>query len=176
MSTLYAMVAEFDTADEVLAATRAAYSRGFRRMDAFVPFPVEGLTEALGMRRTGVPLLTLLGGIAGGCTGYGMEFYSATIHYPLNVGGRPLHSWPAFVPITFELTVLFAALSAAIGMLVLNGLPRLHHPIFETPDFAQRNSSHFYLAIEAVDPHFDAQEIRKFLTGQKPRAVWEVPA
>ncbi len=174
MSALYGIVAEFAEPAPLVKAAHAAYRGGYRALDAFTPFPVEGLAEAIGMRRTYVPLITLLGGIAGGVGAYGTQLYSAAVDYPLNVGGRPLHSWPSFVPITFELTVLCAALSAVIGMLALNRLPRPHHPIFETPHFEQRNASHFYLAIEASDPRFDTQEVRRFLAEQAPAALWEV--
>jgi hypothetical protein len=173
---IYGLIAEFDEPEQVLEATRQAFALGYRRIDAYTPFHVEGLAEALGMRNTGVPLITLLCGITGGLTGYGMEYFSATIHYPINVGGRPLHSWPAFVPITFELTVLFAALGTVIGMLLLNGLPRPHHPVFETPFFEERNQSHFYLCIEAKDPLFDRSRTQDFLQKQNAANVWEVPA
>jgi hypothetical protein len=123
---LHGLIAEFDEPGPLLEATRQAYAAGYRRLDAYTPFHVEGVVEALGMRNTGVPIITLLCGITGGLAGYGMQYYAAAIHYPLNIGGRPLHSWPAFVPITFELTILFAALGTVIGMLILNGLPRHH--------------------------------------------------
>jgi hypothetical protein len=173
---LYGLIAEFTEPAHVLKATEHAYAAGYRRLDAFTPFRVEGLAEALGLRNTGVPIITLLCGITGGLTGYGMQFYAATAHYPLNVGGRPLHSWPAFVPIAFELTVLFAALGTAIGMFLLNGLPRPHHPVFETPFFEERNQSHFYLCIEARDPLFDREGTKSLLLTQNPAHVWEVPA
>ena len=128
------------------------------------------------MRRTWVPLITLLCGVAGGLGGYGMEAYSAVFDYPLNVGGRPLHSWPAFIPVTFELTVLCAALGAVVGMLALNGLPRPHHPIFETPLFAERNQSRFYLCIEATDHLFDRNRTKEFLGNWRPAEIWEVSA
>ena len=134
MSTpLYGLLAEFETADALLAAAREAYAEGYREMDAYSPFPVEGLAEAIGFKKTRVPLLVLISGITGGLTGYVMQYYSAVWSYPINVGGRPLHSWPAFVPITFELTVLFAAFAAVFGMLVMNGLPRFYHPVFNVP-------------------------------------------
>jgi hypothetical protein len=173
---LYGLIAEFTEAAQVLEVARQAYAAGYRRLDAFTPFHVVGLAEALGLRNTRVPLVTLLCGITGGLTGYGMQYYAANIHYPLNVGGRPLHSWPAFVPITFELTVLFAAIGAAVGMFLLNGLPRPHHPVFETPFFEERNQSHFYLCIETRDPLFDREGTQKFLLKQNPAHVWEVPA
>jgi hypothetical protein len=143
-------------------------------MDAFTPYFVAGVAEQLGVGMTGVPLCTWLCGVIGGVTGYGMQYYSAVRDYPLNVGGRPLHSWPAFIPITFELTVLGAALGAALAMLIFNGLPRLHHPIFETPFFRERNGSHFYLCIEARDRHFDLEKTRAFLAAQSPQHIWEV--
>jgi hypothetical protein len=175
---LHGLIAEFTDPGQVLAAARQAYAAGYRQLDAYTPFQVEGLAEALGLRNTGVPFITLLCGIAGGLTGYGMEYFAAAIHYPLNVGGRPLHSWPAFIPITFELTVLFAAIGSAVGMFWLNGLPRPHHPVFETPFFEQRNQSHFYLCIETSDPLFDRTRTHGFLLEleQKPAHVWEVPA
>jgi len=173
---LHGLIAEFIEPAAVLAAARAAHEAGYRRLDAYTPYHVEGLAEAIGMRRTGVPPITLCGGILGALTGYGMQFYAANIHYPLNVGGRPLHSWPAFVPITFELTILFAALGTAVGMFLLNGLPRPHHPVFETPFFEQRNQSHFYLCIETGDPLFDRTKTREFLARQDAGQVWEVPA
>ncbi len=173
---LYGLIAEFEEPAQVLAATKQVMAAGYRRVDAYTPFLVEGLAESLGMHNTGVPLICLLCGITGGLTGYGMQYFAAVIHYPINVGGRPLHSWPAFVPITFELTVLFAALGTVIGMLLLNRLPRHHHPVFETPFFEQRNQSHFYLCIEAKDPLFDRAGTEALLLKQKPAHVWEVPA
>lgn len=172
---LYGIVAEFTDPESLLQAARRAYTSGYRRMDAFTPYPVDDLAEAIGMRRTWVPLITLLCGIAGGLGGYGMQAYSAIVDYPLNVGGRPLHSWPAFVPVTFELTVLCAALGAVIGMLALNGLPRPSHPIFETPFFAERNQSRFYLCIEATDRRFDRHGTAEFLRKLQPAEIWEVP-
>lgn len=171
---LYGLVAEFMDPAPLLSAARRAREAGYRDLEAYTPFPVEDLAETLGMRWTGVPLLTLLCGIAGGTGGYLMQWYSATIDYPLNVGGRPLHSWPAFVPVTFELTVLCAALGAAFGMLLLNGLPRPHHAIFNTPYFEERNASRFYLCIEATDVQFNREFTRQFLEEQKPAHVWEV--
>src|SRR3954447_584598 len=141
-------MAEFGTAEQLLTATRAAYKAGYRRMDAYSPYAVDGLAEALGFTKTRLPLITLLGGIVGGLTAYIMQWYSAALDYPLNVGGRPLHSWPAFIPITFELTVLFASVGGLLAMLAMNGLPRLHHPIFNTPHFELRSHSRFYLCLK----------------------------
>jgi hypothetical protein len=168
------LVAEFENADALLAAVRAARSAHYRQMDAYSPYHVEGLAEELGMHFTGVSLTTLLCGIGGGTTGYLMQLFAAAYDYRLNVGGRPFHSWPAFIPITFELTVLAASFGAALSMLILNGLPRLNHPIFETPFFRERNASRFYLCIEARDRHFDRDETRALLEKQHPADIWEV--
>ncbi len=173
---LYGLVAEFDEPEALISAVHGARTAGYRRMDAYTPFHVEGLAEALGMQWTGVPLITLLCGIAGGVIGYGMQTYSAIIDYPLNVGGRPLHSWPAFIPVTFELSVLCAALGALVGMLLLNGFPQPYHPVFNTPFFAERSHHRFYLCIEAADQMFDKDATQEFLREQGPVHVWEVPA
>jgi hypothetical protein len=172
---LYGLAAEFAESERLLAAVRAARKARYKNMDAYTPYPVDGLAEALGMRFTGVPLTTLLCGIGGGATGYAMQLYSAAVDYPLNVGGRPLNSWPAFVPIIFELTILAAAFGAALSMLVFNGLPRLHHPIFETSFFRERNASRFYLCIETRDRKFRKEKTRAFLEEQAPEHIWEVP-
>lgn len=173
---LYGLIAEFAEPEPLLTAARQAHAEGYRHVDAFTPYHVEGLAEAIGMHRTGVPLVTLICALAGATTGYGMQLYSATMDYPINVGGRPLHSWPSFVPITFELAVLFGAFGAAIGMLLLNGLPRPHHPVFETPFFSERNQSHFYLCIEAADTRFDRARTEDFLRKHNPANIWEVSA
>ena len=173
-SSLYGVLAEFDTPDELLAATRDARQAGYRQMDAYTPFPVEGLAEALGFQRTGLPFLVLLGGIVGGIGGYLMQYWIAAIDYPLNVGGRPLHSWPSFIPVTFELTILVAALAAVLGMLALNGLPMPYHPLFNVPRFELVTRNSFFLCIEARDPKFDRDETRRFLESVKAREVSDV--
>jgi hypothetical protein len=173
-SSLYGVLAEFDTSDELLAATRRAREAGYRQMDAYTPFPIEGLAEALGFHRTHLPLIVLLGGIVGGVGGYLMQYWIAAIDYPLNIGGRPLHSWPAFIPVTFELTILSAALAAVLGMLALNGLPMPYHPLFNVPRFALVTRDAFFLCIEARDPKFDRSETRRFLESVAARAVMEV--
>lgn len=175
-AALHGIIAEFLEPAEVLAATRMAYARGYRRMDAYTPYVVEELAEALGQKTTGVPLVTLLCGLTGGLAGFFMQYYSATVSYPLNVGGRPLDSWPMFVPITFELTILFGALGTALAMFAMNGLPCLHHPVFDTPFFETHSHSRFYLCIEAGDPGFSPEAVREFLAQQHPSAIWEVPA
>lgn len=171
---LYGLMAEFEQPEQLLEATRRAYDAGYRKMDAYSPFPVEGLAEALGRKHTAIPLLVLAGGILGGTGGYFMQWYATTIHYPLNVGGRPFHSWPAYIPITFELTVLTAALFALVGMLALNRLPQPHHSVFNEPGFWRASQDRFFLAVKAADPLFDAARTRAFLEGLRPVKVMEV--
>jgi hypothetical protein len=172
---LYGLVAEFDDPTALVGAARKAREGGYRRLDAYSPFPVEELTEALGMRHTKLPLLILLGGIVGCLGGYYMQYYAAVISYPINVGGRPLHSWPMFIPVTFELTILLAALTAVLGMLALNGLPMPYHPLFNVPRFALASRDRFFLCIQAIDPKFDESTTKQFLAELQPVRVEEVP-
>jgi len=172
---IFGVAAEFESAPEVVAAAHKAFAAGYREMDAYTPFPVEDLAEALGVRVNRVPLITLICALTGSLTGYLLQYYSAVWDYPINVGGRPVHSWPSFIPITFELTVLFGAIGGVIGMFAMNGLPRPNHPIFDTPHFAERNASRFYLCVEASDPKFDLQQTRVDLEAMSPANVWEVP-
>jgi hypothetical protein len=173
---LYGLLAEFETPDALLVAARKAYGNGYREMDAYSPHPVEGLAEAIGFEKTRVPLVVLIGGIAGGLTAYAMQYYSAVWDYPLNVGGRPLHSWPSFIPITFELTVLFAAFAAVFGMLLMNGLPKPYHPVFNVPEFKLASQTRFFLCLEANDSKFRPAETRNFLETLGALAVREVEA
>src|SRR5882724_2172866 len=152
---LYGLIAEFEEHEQLLEAAKRAYAEGYRNMDAYSPFPIEGLAEALGHEMTLVPLFTLMGGIAGGLGAYFMEWYSMGRLYPLNVGGRPMNSWPNFIPVVFELTVLIAALSALISMLVMNKLPQPHHPVFNVPEFRRASIDRFFLCIEATDSKFE---------------------
>src|SRR3954464_2093921 len=168
---IYGLMAEFGDYEQILAASRCAYGEGYRRMDAYTPFPVEGLAEALGRTGTAIPFLVLLGGMTGGIGGYFMQAYSMAVDYPINIGGRPLHSWPAFVPITFELTVLCAALTAFFSVFVLNKLPEPYHPAFNVATFAQASQDRFFLCIEAVDPKFDPVQTRAFLEKLHPAAL-----
>jgi len=172
--TLYGVMAEFADHEQVLEGAKRAYAEGYRQMDAYSPFPVEGLAEALGEKWTAVPLFTLLGGMAGGLGGFFMEWYSMGVLYPFNIGGRPHNSWPMFIPITFEMTVLIASLSAVISMLVLNRLPQPHHPVFNAPEFRRATIDRFFLSIEAGDPKFDREETWRFLDSLKPLNVMEV--
>lgn len=171
---IYALMAEFTGADALIQAVRRTREAGYRFIDAFTPFPVEGLSEAIGHRPTRIPLIVLAGGIIGGLTGYLLQYHASVLAYPLNVGGRPLHSWPSFIPVTFETTVLAAALSAVIGMLALNGLPKPYHPVFNVPQFARASQDRFFLIIEARDPRFDPAQTRAFLKSLHPAEVLEV--
>jgi hypothetical protein len=172
--TLYGLMAEFDNPNDLVAAARRAHGAGYRRLDAYTPFPIEELHEALDVHHTKVPLMVLIGGIVGGLTGYGLQYWVAVIAYPLNIGGRPLHSWPSFVPVTFEMTVLFAALTAVFGMLAMNQLPRPYHPVFNAPRFEMATRDRFFLCIEARDPKFDGDATRRFLESFGPREVTDV--
>jgi hypothetical protein len=170
----YGLLAEFDEPQGLLEAVRRAREEGYRCMEAYTPFPIEEISEAIGTRRLWIPLIVLVGGIIGGLGGFFMQYYAAALHYPLNIGGRPLWSWPAFIPITFELTVLVAALSGAFGMLAINRLPQPYHPVFNVERFRQATQSQFFLCIEAADPRFDRDETRRFLKSLYPREVYDV--
>jgi hypothetical protein len=171
---LYGLMAEFDSPTDVVEAARATYDAGYRRINAYSPYPIEELAEAIGFHRTRLPLIVLIGGIVGGLVGYGLQYYVAVIDYPLNVGGRPFHSWPSFMPITFEMTVLFAALSAVFGMLALNKLPQPYHPVFNAERFALASRDRFFLVIEADDPKFDHDIATSFLKSLNPKEVVDV--
>jgi Protein of unknown function (DUF3341) len=173
---VYGLLAEFATAEALLGAARAAREHGYAQFEAYAPFAVEGLDELVGLKRNHVPLLTLLGGIAGGAATYFLQWYSAVIDYPINIGGRPLHSWPSFLPATFEITILGAALAAVIGMLVLNGLPQLYHPLFAVEEFELATRNRFFLCLPARDPAFDLARSSALLHGLDPLLLREVPA
>src|ERR1700722_5050286 len=166
--SLFGLAAEFPSHQQLLAGARQARQHGYRCMDAYTPFPVEGLAEALGRKRTLVPLVVLIGGIIGGSGGYFMQWYANVVSYPMNIGGRPRHSWPSFIPITFELTVLCAALSAFFGSMAMNKLPQPYHSIFHTPNFERASIDRFFLCIEAGDEKFDALTARRFLESRQP--------
>jgi hypothetical protein len=171
---IYGLIAEFKDGAALVSAASRATAEGYRNVDAYSPFPVPGLSEALAFRSDRVPLITLLGGIAGGIGIYFLQWYTAVIDYPINSGGRPLHSWPAFIPATFECTVLGAALAAFFGLLLLNGLPRLHHPIFNAADFDLATRNRFFLCVEAADPRFALDATRDFLATLGAMRVSEV--
>jgi hypothetical protein len=171
---IYGLLAEFSEPNELVAAVRHTREAGFTRIDAYTPFPIEELSDALDLHATRLPLLVLLGGMCGMLAGYALQYWAATMAYPLNVGGRPFNSWPAFIPITFECTVLFAAGAAVLGMLGLNGLPMPYHPVFNVPRFALASRDRFFLCIEASDPKFDRDDTRRFLERLVPREVSEV--
>jgi Alternative complex III, ActD subunit len=171
---LFGLMAEFGEADKLLDATRRTHEAGYSRIDAYTPFPVEGLAEAMGSHKTFVPLFTLIGGLIGCAGGFFLQYWPNVIGYPLDIGGKPYDSWPAFIPITFEMTILFAALSCAIGMLALNGFPSPYHPVFNAPGFERATRDRFFLCIMAQDPKFDAEATKEFLLTLEPAEVSEV--
>jgi len=171
---MYGLIAEFDNPEALVGAAHRVFAEGFRKMDAYSPFPVEGLAEALGFHRTRVPLIVLTGGILGCLGGFFLQYWLAVIDYPINVGGRPLNSWPSFIPVTFELTILIAALSAFFGVLALNGLPMPYHPVFNVERFELASRNRFFLCIEAKDTKFDPEGTRRFLESLNPREVTTV--
>jgi hypothetical protein len=167
-------MAEYEEPGELLDAAQSAQSAGYTQMDAYSPMPIHGLAEAIGFRGTRLPLLVLIGGILGFTLAYLMLWSIETIIYPLNVGGRPHNSWPAFIPIMFETTVLFAALTAVLGMLGMNGLPMPYHPVFNNPRFVTASRHRFFLCIESQDPKFDVDRTTEFLQRTHPKTVSEV--
>jgi hypothetical protein len=174
LNALYGLVAEFETPEQILDASHKAREAGYTALDAFSPMPVEGLADAIGFQRTRLPLLVLLAGIFGGAFGFFMQLYANVWSFPLNIDGKPHNSWPSFIPITFELTILFAALMATFGMLALNGLPRLYHPVFNASRFQLASNDRFFLCIKASDKQFDSAKTRQFLESLSPTSVSEV--
>jgi hypothetical protein len=171
---MYGLLAEFETPEQVLQAALRTHAAGYRKIDAFTPIPVEGLAEAVGFEWTSLPMVVFLGGFFGGCTGFFMCWYANVVSFPLNIGGKPLNSWPAWIPITYELTILGAALAAVIGMIVMNGLPRPYHPVFNVSRFALASTDRFFLCIKARDQKFDLSQTKAFLEEMKPHGVFEV--
>lgn len=171
---LYGLLAEFDDPQDLLAATKAARREGYRRMEAYTPFSIDEVSKELGHGRGWIPLIVFAGGVGGAIGGFFMQWYAMAISYPLNIGGRPLWSWPAFIPITFELTVLGAALLGALGMLALNRLPQPYHPVFNVERFGLATQNRFFLCIEARDPYFEREQTREFLLRTNPREIFDV--
>lgn len=171
---IYGLLVEFESPDELIEAVRRVRAAGYRKMDAYTPFPVEHLAEELGFHHTALPLIVLVGGLLGCAGGFFLQYWVSTIDYPLNIGGRPLNSWPAFIPVTFETTILLAALSAVLGMLALNGLPMPYHPLFNSPRFALASRNRFFLCVEATDKKFNRESTAKFLSELKSKGVSEV--
>ena len=172
---VYGMMAEFDSPTTLVAAIHKARAAGYRAMDAYSPIPVEEVSEALHIHDRLLPMLVFLGGLAGGIGGFALATWTSVFDYPLNVGGRPFFSWPSFIPVTFECTVLVAAATCVLGLLALNGLPMPYHPVFNVPQFALATREKFFLCIESRDPQFDLQETRRFLETLEPLSVAEVP-
>ena len=173
---IYGTMAEFDSASDLVAAARRTREEGYHKIDAYSPFPVEGLAEELGFRKNGVPLVVLIGGLLGCMSGYALQYWISAVSYPINVGGRPYNSWPAFIVVTFEMTILFAGLAAVLGMLALNGLPMPYHPVFNVPRFAFATRDRFFLIIFSSDGKYDAVATRAFLETLGPRSISEVPS
>jgi hypothetical protein len=171
---IYGLMAEFERPEDLIAAVRRVREAGYRRYDAYSPYPVEGLAEAMKLGVTAVPLIVFIGGLAGGLSGFYMQYYASVIGYPMNVGGRPLDSWPAFIPITFELTVLVGGLFGFLGTLALNGLPMPYHPVFNVPGFAAASRNRFFLCIESRDRRFDRVRTRELLERLQALEVSEV--
>jgi hypothetical protein len=170
----YGMVAEFESPTALVRAATKAREAGYRRLDAYSPMPIEELHEALGLPQTKLPLVVLGGGLTGLVAGYGLQYWVSTIAYPINVGGRPFHSWPAFIVPTFETTILFSALAAVLGMILLNGLPMPYHPVFNAKRFAMASRDRFFLCIESEDPKYQQAETRRFLESLGAREVNDV--
>ena len=171
---IYGLLAELDSPEDLLAAARRVREEGYRDVDAYTPFPIEEVSQALGYHGSRMPIIVFLGGVAGLLTGYGLQRYSAVVDYPLNVGGRPTHSWPMFIPVTFELTVLTAALAAFLAVFVLCRLPRFHHPLFAAPLFGRATDDGFYLCVSADDPKFDPAGTREMLHDLRATEIEEV--
>ena len=173
-SSLYGVMAQFDNPSHLVAAARETYAAGYRQINGYSPFPIEALDEAIGFKRTTLPLIVFAGGLLGGLGGFFMQYWMGVIDYPIIVGGKPFNSWPAFIPITFECTVLAAAFAAVLGMLALNKLPQPYHPVFNVDAFTRASTDRFFLVIETSDPRFDRTGTWRFLETMHPVGVSEV--
>jgi hypothetical protein len=170
----YGMMAEFSSAEALIEAARRVREAGYRKVDAYTPYPIEAVSEALELPRSVMPKLVLTGGLLGGLGGYALQYWSQVLVYPMNIGGRPIHAWPAFIVPTFECTILGAALAAVVGMIAINGLPQPYHPVFNVPRFALASRDRYFLVIEAEDPKFHPDGTRRFLTGLNASEVSDV--
>jgi hypothetical protein len=173
--SIYGLMAEFDSAAALVDAAKLTHDSGYKKIDAYSPFPIEELSEVIGFHDRRLPLIVLCGGIIGCLAGFFFQYWTTVVDYPVNIGGRPLFSWPSFIPVTFETTVLGASLGAVLGMLGLNGLPMPYHPVFNVSRFALASRDRFFLCVEARDPKFDVETTRRFLESLGPRVVHEVP-
>jgi Alternative complex III, ActD subunit len=171
----YGLLAEFDSPTALVKAAEATHAAGYVKIDAYSPLPIEGLAEAIGFHHDLVPLVTLIGAIIGGATGYLMQYWINTMAYPLNIGGKPFHSWPSFIVVTFEMTILFGGISAVFGMLALNGLPMPYHPVFNVSRFAMASKDRFFLIVFSSDKKYDDVKTREFLESLEPKTLTEVP-
>jgi Protein of unknown function (DUF3341) len=171
---VYGVMAEFETPGALVRATQAAVARGYKKLDAYSPFPIEELSDALHLHRNRLPLIVLFGGLCGGTLGYLLQYFITVIYYPINIAGRPLHSWPSYIIITFELTILLASISAVVGLFALCGLPMPYHPVFNAPRFALATKDRFFLCIESTDPLFDPAKTSEFLETLEPKEVSQV--
>jgi hypothetical protein len=171
----YGLLAEFDSPTALVKAAELTRDAGYKKIDAYSPLPIEGLAEAIGFHHDLVPLVTLIGAIIGGTTGYLMQYWINVINYPLNIGGKPYHSWPSFIVVTFEMTILFGGISAVFGMLALNGLPMPYHPVFNVARFAMASKDRFFLIVFSSDQKYDEVKTWEFLEGLGPKTLVEVP-
>ena len=171
---LYGLLAEFDSPTAIVNAARKAREAGYVKLDAYTPFPIHELDAALKLPRTILPWLVFAGGLTGLLGGFAMQYWMSAVDYPLNIGGRPLASWPAFVVPSYEMTILFASITAVVGMIALNGLPMPYHPLFNAPNFTNASADRFFLCIETKDEKFDAAVTRQFLEGLHPLGVTDV--
>ena len=171
---IYGVMAEFDNPTALVNATRAVRERGYRKLDAYTPFPIEELSDILHLHKNKLPLIVLCGGLLGGLTGYLLQYFVTVIYFPINVGGRPLHSWPSYIIITFELTILFGCISTVLGLLALCRLPMPYHPAFNVPRFSAASRDRFFLCIEATDPLFEMKKTSGLLASLKAKEVSEV--
>lgn len=171
---IYGVMAEFESPTSLVNAARSAREKGYRKLDAYSPFPIEELSDALHLPKNRLPLIVLIGGLLGGIGGYFLQYYVTVIYFPINVAGRPLHSWPAYIVITFEMTILLAAFACVLGLLALCGLPMPYHPVFNSPRFAMASRNRFFLCIESADPLFDHVRTSEFLETLGPREVCEL--